>query len=90
MEVRGTPTPVLEQVAYNASNGFSQLDFSRTGTLVYRSGTAGSGLLTLQWLDGAGKTQPLLARPGFYGRPRLSPDGQRLVIDASDGSNQDI
>ena len=57
---------------------------------MYRSGGAGSGLVTVQWLDGAGKTQPLLAKPGFYLRPRLSPDGQRLAISVSDGSNPDI
>src|SRR6202521_890861 len=62
LSVRGTPTPVLEQVAYNAFQGSAQLDFSRTGTLLYQSGgTEGAGLLTVQWLDGAGKTQPLLA-----------------------------
>ena len=42
-------------------------------------------LVTVQWLDAAGKTQPLLAKPGVYQRPRLSPDGQRLALD--DGSD---
>jgi serine/threonine-protein kinase len=50
--------------------------------LVYRSGgEAGGGLLTVAWLDAAGETQPLLAKPGAYERPRLSPDGQRLALD---------
>src|ERR1700674_1005252 len=38
LEVRGTPTPLLQEVAYNAAVGSPQLDFSRTGTLVYQSG----------------------------------------------------
>ena len=80
LEVRGTPVPVLDDVGYSAPNGFAQFDFSRNGTLVYRSAGAGSGLVTVQWLDGAGKTQPLLAKPGNYTRPRLSPDGQRLGL----------
>jgi eukaryotic-like serine/threonine-protein kinase len=38
------------------------------------------------WLDGTGKAQPLLAKTGLYGRPSLSPDGQRLALEVSDGS----
>ncbi len=86
LEVRGTPSPVLDGVAYSTANGSAQFDFSRNGTLVYRSGGAAQGnLVTVQWLDAAGKTQPLLAKPGVYQRPRVSPDGQRLVLD--DGSD---
>ena len=90
LEVHGTPAPVLDQVNYNAAKGSAQLDFSQTGTLIYRSGEAGGGLLTVAWLDGAGKTQPLLAKPGGYGRPSMSPDGQRLALEVADGSGTDI
>src|SRR4029077_10280701 len=85
-----TPSPVLEQVTYNIRTGFAEFDFSRTGTLVYRSGGTAGGLVTVQWLDGAGKLQPLLAKPGFYQRPRLSPDGRRLAMGAMVGSTEDI
>jgi serine/threonine-protein kinase len=82
LEVHGTPSPVLEEVAYSTVYGSAQFDFSPSGTLVYRGGgAAGSNLVTVQWLDAAGKTQPLLAKPGGYERPRVSPDGQRLAFD---------
>jgi len=84
LEVRGTPTPMLDQVGYNAGNGSAQLDFSQTGTLIYRSGGAGGGLVTVQWLDAAGKTQPLLAKPDSYSSLSLSPDGNRLAISTTD------
>jgi len=90
LEVRGTPAPVLDQIGYNAAQGSAQLDISQTGTLIYRSGGAGGGLLTVAWLDGAGKTQPLLEKPGAYGRPSMSPDGQRLALEVMDGSGTDI
>ena len=90
LEVHGTPAPVLDQVGYNAAQGSAQLDFSQTGTLIYRSGGAGGGLLTVAWLDGAGKVQPLLAKPGVYASPSLSPDGQRLALDVTEGSGTDI
>jgi Tol biopolymer transport system component/DNA-binding winged helix-turn-helix (wHTH) protein len=84
LAVRGTPSPVLEQVSYSSANGFAQFDFSQKGTLVYRSGNAEGSLLTVQWLDSAGKMQPLLAKPDAYQSARLSPDGQRLALSTTD------
>ena len=86
LEARGGPSPVLEGVAINAAIGSAQFDFSQNGTLVYRSGGVSQrDLVTVQWLDAAGKTQPLLATPGVYERPHLSPDGERLLF--GDGSD---
>jgi Tol biopolymer transport system component len=91
LEVRGTPSPVLEAVAYSTRFGFAQFDFSRNGALVYSSGgAAGSNLVTVQWLDTAGKTQPLLAKPALYSTPRLSPDGQRLAVNVATGGGRDL
>jgi hypothetical protein len=89
LEVRGTPIPVLDQIGYNDTNGSAQFDFSQAGMLIYRNRGAGGGLLTVQWLDSTGKTQPLLAKPGNYMRPSLSPDGQRLVLSV-EGAGLDI
>jgi serine/threonine-protein kinase len=84
LEERGTPTPVLDQVAYSNVDGFAQIDISLSGTLLYRSGVAGAGLLTFQWLNPQGSTQPLLAKPDGYQWPSLSPDGQRLGFSMAD------
>jgi len=94
LEIRGTPAPLLENLAYSAF-GFAQFEFSRQlsgpGTFVYRSGSgSGNGLVTVDWLVATGKTQPLLAKPGIYGRPSISPDGERLALEAGDGSDSDI
>ena len=90
LEVHGTPAPVLQQVFYSAQDGSAQLGFSQTGTLVYRSGGNAGGLVTVQWLDRAGRTQTLLEKPRSYSRPRLSPNGQRLALNVSEGSNQEV
>ncbi len=83
--VRGTPSPVLEQVSYAPDFGYAQFAFSETGTLVYKSGGAETGeLVTVQWLNSAGKMQPLLAKPDFYQSARLSPVDQRLAISTTD------
>ena len=34
--------------------------------------------------------QPLLAKPGNYRRPSMSPDGQRLALEVTEGSGTDI
>jgi serine/threonine-protein kinase len=90
LEVRGAAVPILEQVTYSAQNGPAKLDASPSGTLVYENGGSDAGLVTLQWLEEDGKTRPLLAKPGNYGRPSVSPDGRRIALEIIDGSNQDI
>jgi Tol biopolymer transport system component/predicted Ser/Thr protein kinase len=86
LEVRGTPTVLLDNVAGNTQTGGGQFDFSRNGTLVYLSGKASTGNWTLGWLDHDGKTRPLLDTPELYLQPRLSPDGKRLAFS----NNTDI
>jgi serine/threonine-protein kinase len=91
LETRGAPVPVLEQVAYVPATGGAMIAFSETGRVVYSTGdTAGRGLLTVQWLDSTGKMQPLLAKPGVYGSPRVSPDGSRLALDVTEASGRDV
>lgn len=82
-EVHGTPVPVLDDVAYSAAYGSAQIDFSMTGTLVYRSNKVGGGLVTVRWLDGSGNEQPLLPIPGNYLSPTLSPEGDRLALTSA-------
>ena len=90
METRGTAVAVLDDVAYDPIAIEAQYDVSRTGTLVYRR-RVGDSSATVQWLDTAGKQEPLLTSPGAYvGTPRVSPDGKRIAITIQDGGNQDI
>jgi len=86
LEVRGTPTVLVEDVAGDAASGGGQFDVSRTGTLVYLPGKASQGWPVV-WLDSSGKTQPLLSTPGIYSNPRLSPDGRRLALVVSSKGN---
>ena len=84
LETRGTAVPILEDVAYYLPPGGADLTFSQTGALIYRRGGAigAPQMSTIQWLDGAGKREPLLAKPGDYSNPRISPDGTRLALIA--------
>ena len=82
LEARGTPAPLLEDVAGDPVSGGGQFDFSRNGTFVYLKGKSGGGSMPLVWLASTGKMEPLLATPGLYFAPRLSPDGKLLAFSA--------
>jgi len=95
LETHGTAVPVLDDVAYEALAGTGQFDFSGApsghGTLVYRRARGDvSGRTTVQWIDLNGKRDPLLANPGIYQYPLLSPDGKRVALAVTEGGNQDI
>jgi Tol biopolymer transport system component/predicted Ser/Thr protein kinase len=89
LELRGTPAPLLEDVASNASTG-GKFDFSRTGTLIYLPGKAAVQAWPVVWLDRSGKTQPLIATPGIYYHPRFSPDGKRLALAVRSDKGTDL
>ena len=86
----GPPFPVAEDVLYDPAYLRAMFDFSRTGALIFVNGTLEAQKVTIHWLDGEGRTQPLLAKPGRYARPRFSPDGKRLAFVLADGGEADI
>jgi len=88
LETRGTAVPVLDDVDYQPGTFGVDVDFAGIGTLVYRRGTSAPGAtgMSIQWVDGAGKKDPLRAKPGAYRSLRLSPDGKRLALLAGEGS----
>jgi Tol biopolymer transport system component len=79
LEVRGTPAPLLENVAGNELVGAGQYDVARNGTLVYLSGKSSAVTFPVAWMESTGKTHPLLPS-GDYFAPRFSPDGKRLAL----------
>jgi hypothetical protein len=62
LEVRGAPTPVQDQVAYSSNNGDAGFEASQTGTVLYKSGIALGGAVSVQWLESDGKTRALLPK----------------------------
>jgi Tol biopolymer transport system component len=91
LQKQGTPVSVLDDVAFNPATYESQFDVSRTGTLVYRKAGGGADeMTTIQWVDAAGKKEPLVSKPGGYVYVRLSPDGRRLAAEVLEGTGKDI
>jgi eukaryotic-like serine/threonine-protein kinase len=81
LETPGTAVPILDRVSYDSTFGLAQLDFSQTGTLVYRK----KGGAVVQWLDETGRTEPIISKAGYFIWPRLSPSGSRLAITTIEG-----
>ncbi len=79
LEMQGDPAPVLQDVRYAPDSGGAQVDFSREGTLVYRSGGTGSGRL-IAWVDQAGRMEALIPGTTWYANPILSPDGKNVAL----------
>jgi hypothetical protein len=95
LELRGMPVPLLEDLAGDPTSGAGrQFSFSGTlsgpGAFVYRTGKVSAQSWPMWWLEGSGKTRPLVATPGFYFSPRFSPDGKRLALAQIAGSNRGI
>jgi Tol biopolymer transport system component len=72
LQLTGTPVPVVE--------GAGRFAVSRTGSLVYGPGTESTPRRTLVWVDRQGQEVPLAATPDGYTDPRLSPDGQQVLL----------
>ena len=89
-EVTSDPVPVVEGVAIKAS-GAASFDLSETGSLVYVSGAAATGVTrTLVWVDRDGREEPIALAPAAYGWARVSPDGTRLVFSIAEPDNTDV
>jgi serine/threonine-protein kinase len=82
IRLTGPPVPLLQGVPANTAV------LSKTsGTLVYTQGATRSAIVTV---DDRGASSTLIAEPGRYAHPRLSPDGKRMAIDIISGSSSDI
>ncbi len=94
LEVSGGPVPVVEGVrrANNPAGNTATANygFSDRGTLIYIPGSVARFRNILALADRNGTVEPLDVPPMGYRSPRLSPDGSRLVVEASSGERSDI
>jgi Tol biopolymer transport system component len=82
LEFRGSPVPVLERAAVDVSS--MMVDVSDDGTVAYLPKRPGERQ-SLVFLDHAGKIEPLASvglPSSAISDPRISPDGNRLVVSA--------
>jgi serine/threonine-protein kinase len=90
LEILGTPVPIVQGVAGDATTGAVHADFSRSGTLAYFPGSTEGTQHFLTWVNAAGSAEALNLPPGTYYDPRLSPDGAHLAVVVASGGGSDI
>src|SRR5438105_4048891 len=84
--VTGTPIRLPDAVPV-VGNGIARGTVSRTGSLVYASGSSFSELALL---DPHGKVETVFGAPNAYSFPRFSPDGKRIAVSIASPSSTDV
>ncbi|MGE0460386.1 MAG: protein kinase [Vicinamibacterales bacterium] len=88
LEITGPSVPLAEGVEMDSS-GTTEFAVSRSGSLVYTTGTG--SLSELVWVTRAGVVAPVDASwTGEFGSPVLSPDGTRLAVAIQGQESKDI
>ncbi len=89
LQVRGSAVKLLDEIPSYLNLGYAQLDFSRSGALLYITGKS-EELTAMQWVDAAGKTAPFSAGPARNVSFRLSPEGNRIAVLENEGARSQI
>ena len=86
-ETNGEAVLVLDGL--RSASSFPFFALGEDGTLVYlnRESTEASQLV---WVDREGREEPLPAEPRPYFLPKISPDGQRIVVEVREPNDIDI
>ena len=80
-EITGAAVPVLDRVGLS-TDGTPQIAWSANGTLALVSGEIPSSELVA--IDRNGTRTRLADEHGYFDGPRISPDGQRIVVSVPD------
>ena len=83
LEVAGEGVPAVAGVQGSHSNGGAQYSVSATGMLLYLAGESNTGGASMAWVDRSGTTTAMPVPRSNWITVSVSPDGGRLVYDAS-------
>jgi len=89
-EVVGHPVRLVDDVQQVQGAGAAQFAVSSTGSLVYVSRVSRSAPKHLVLADRRGQAEQIAQPARSYGNPRVSPDGQRIVVDVQGPTGTDI
>jgi serine/threonine protein kinase/Tol biopolymer transport system component len=84
LKLAGTPTPVLQSVDYDLSNGGAQFAVADNGMVIYLTVT-GVQTLNLVLLDRKGNSSVVLKDQPDAASPRFSPDGNKIAFEKAVG-----
>jgi eukaryotic-like serine/threonine-protein kinase len=87
LQLSGEPIRVEDDVMIDPGSGAAAFSVSSTGVLTYRRGNGAREPSELTWLDRNGKSIGTVGDTRYYEQLRLSPDGTRVAVGASEGDN---
>jgi Tol biopolymer transport system component len=93
LTVQGGPVPLVDDVAMSPDGVMAYFAVSNQGALVYVPSDMAGGVQerTLVWVDRQGRETSIKGLPsGRYTQIRLSPDGTRIALVATQEQNNDI
>jgi serine/threonine-protein kinase len=86
LAVTGTSVGVLDGIDVSARSTLARMAISASGTMAYIPG-GGSASSVIVQMDRSGREQMIVAKPGSYTAPRLSPDGRLLAVGDLDAKD---
>jgi len=89
LETRGSPVPVMDDVASSPTEARTSLAISDSGTLVYVRESVSNPERGLVWVDAQGNRETVPGLRGPLNNPRLSPDGTKVAL-VLEQANPDI
>jgi len=90
LTVSGPAVPLLDGVATDPETGAAHYAVSRTGSLVYVRGAVWSPEHALVRVTRSGVVSDIFREERSLRNPAVSPDGSRIALTISDGSNSDV
>jgi Tol biopolymer transport system component len=90
-ELTGPPVALLTDVLIAGVEATPYLAAGSNGVLAYASGGVVDLPMSMPvWVDRSGAEEKLPLPPGFYGNPRLSPDGKTLALFRDEGARESV
>jgi len=89
LEVRGSPTRVVEGVATDVGSGAAQFALARNGAALWTPGGS-TASYELVWVDRQGAETKTQIPPAPYNEAALSPDGTRVALVGGQGGVSDL
>jgi Tol biopolymer transport system component/tRNA A-37 threonylcarbamoyl transferase component Bud32 len=83
----GPPIQLIDHISLNAGTGLAFAGLSRTGTLIYQSGTQLSRVVVV---GKDGGRRAVMDNAADFAFPRLSPDGKQLAISIGSADHRDV
>jgi Tol biopolymer transport system component len=82
-EFTGDAFPIAEKIRHLPGAQYGVFSASRNGVLIYQTGSGSQGR-QLIWIDREGNETGLLGDLALYAGPRISPDGNSVLVEISD------